>query len=86
MIAGDSQTLRKKRHFVISVIAINVFYCSYIPDYLYEQCLPIQHMYNLHLYLEYHVARIASYYTCIMALYHQQLNCGNYFLKKIRTH
>ena len=28
MFAGDSQMLRNKRHFVISVIAINVFYCS----------------------------------------------------------
>ena len=27
MLAGDSQTLRNKRHFVISVIAINVFTC-----------------------------------------------------------
>ena len=26
MFAGDSQMLRNKRHFVISVIAINVFY------------------------------------------------------------
>ena len=28
MHAGDTQTLRNKRHFVISVIAINVFYCN----------------------------------------------------------
>ena len=28
MFAGDSQTLRNKRLFVISVIAINVFYCN----------------------------------------------------------
>ena len=28
MFAGDSQTLRNKRHFVIGVIAINVFYSS----------------------------------------------------------
>ena len=27
MFAGDSQTLLNKHHFVISVIAINVFYC-----------------------------------------------------------
>ena len=27
MFARDSQMLRNKRHFVISVIAINVFYC-----------------------------------------------------------
>ena len=27
MFAGDSEMLRNKRHFVISVIAINVFYC-----------------------------------------------------------
>ena len=27
MFAGDSQMLRNKCHFVISVIAINVFYC-----------------------------------------------------------
>ena len=27
MFAGDSQMLRNKRHFVISMIAINVFYC-----------------------------------------------------------
>ena len=30
MFAGDSQMLRNKRHFVISVIAINVFYCMLI--------------------------------------------------------
>ena len=29
MFAGDSQILRNKRHFVISVIAINVFYCKF---------------------------------------------------------
>ena len=28
MFVGDSQMLRNKRHFVISVIAINVFYCN----------------------------------------------------------
>ena len=28
MIAGDSQMLRDKNHFLISVIAKNVFYCS----------------------------------------------------------
>mgnify|MGYP003688269663 CR=1 FL=1 len=27
MFAWDSQTLRNKRHFVKSVVAINVFYC-----------------------------------------------------------
>ena len=27
MFARDSKMLRYKRHFVISVIAINVFYC-----------------------------------------------------------
>ena len=27
MFAGDSEMLRNKRHFVISVIAINGFYC-----------------------------------------------------------
>ena len=30
MFAWNSQTLRNKRHFVISVIAINVFYCIFI--------------------------------------------------------
>ena len=30
MFAGDSQMLRNKRHFVISVIAINVFYCKHM--------------------------------------------------------
>ena len=29
MFARGSQMLRNKRHFVISVIAINVFYCIY---------------------------------------------------------
>ena len=28
MFAGDSQTLHNKRHFVISLIAINEFYCT----------------------------------------------------------
>ena len=28
LFAGDSQTLSNKRHFVISMIAINMFYCS----------------------------------------------------------
>ena len=28
MFAGDSQTLLNKRHLIISVIAINVFYCT----------------------------------------------------------
>ena len=27
MFAGESQTLRNKRHFFISVIAIKMFYC-----------------------------------------------------------
>ena len=30
MFAWDSQMLRNKRHFVIRVIAINVFYCIVI--------------------------------------------------------
>ena len=30
MFARDSQTLRNKCYFVISVIAINVFYCIYL--------------------------------------------------------
>ena len=29
MFAGDSQMLRNKRHFVISVIAINMYYCNF---------------------------------------------------------
>ena len=28
MFVGDFQMLRNKRHFVISVMAINVFYCT----------------------------------------------------------
>ena len=30
MFAGDFLMFRNKRHFVISVIAINVFYCNHI--------------------------------------------------------
>ena len=30
MIAGDSQTLCNKRHFIISVIDVNVFYYNII--------------------------------------------------------
>ena len=30
MFAGDSQMLRNKCHFVISLIAINMFYCIYL--------------------------------------------------------
>ena len=30
MFAGESQMLHNKHHFVISVIAINVFYCTYL--------------------------------------------------------
>ena len=29
MFARDSQMLRNKRHFIINVIAINMFYCIY---------------------------------------------------------
>ena len=44
MFAGDFLMLRNKRHFVISVIAINVFYCiltvkTFFPDQ--EQLSPI---------------------------------------------
>ena len=39
MFAGDSQMLRNKRHFVISVIVINVFFCILLPI-----CNP--HLYN----------------------------------------
>ena len=30
MFAGDSQTIRNKHHFVISVITINMFYLIYL--------------------------------------------------------
>ena len=29
MFARDSQTLRNKHHFVINVVAIDVFYCNW---------------------------------------------------------
>ena len=32
MFPWDSQMLRKKRHFVISMIALNVFYCIFNSD------------------------------------------------------
>ena len=29
MFPGDSQMLRNNRYFILSVIAINIFYCTY---------------------------------------------------------
>ena len=34
LFAGDSQTLSNKRHFVISVIAINMFTVVFLPAFL----------------------------------------------------
>ena len=36
MFAGDFQMLRNKRHFVISMIAINVFYCIILVYYFQD--------------------------------------------------
>ena len=39
MFARDSQMLRNKRHFVINVIAINVFYCNLFKRKVHDEFL-----------------------------------------------
>ena len=45
MFAGDSHTLRNKCHFIISVIATNMFYCIVDPSQIaiFTLCQFVEH-------------------------------------------
>ena len=76
MLAGDSQTLRNKRHFVISVIAMNVFFCTVnISCLFYYYFFPDQNYFNCKL-----MCSLNSY--CLQS-HHYYKHITRYIYKKM---